>query len=293
MHVISKKIPYPNLTPFTNSMNRFSGFITAACLMFLVLGLTLPADAQQRIEPELAELERPLSPRDFDIRNGIGFRLHLNNFGIGVGAEYRRVLSRYTKGSLQFQIGTVRDESEQSFQGYWGYTVIPNKYNRVMSFPVTLGLSRRLFAETLSDNFRLFLHASGGPAPAYVYPYYDHGMFNMGFRPQFQGLSQQHYDVFQGWGQGSFIIGAAGEVAIGANLGGDFGNIQSIRIGFYFNYYPDGIQMMEPYRPGENIVEFNFNLPPEQQAPGVLETAAGKQSFFGTPHITFVFGSMW
>jgi hypothetical protein len=274
-------------------MYRFSGLFAVFCLLLLVQGLSVPANAQARLEPELAEMERPLSPRDFDIRNGMGFRMQLNNFGFGIGAEYRRVLSRYTKGFIEFQINNVRDESEQSFQGYWGYTVIPNKHNRVMSFPVMLGLSRRLFAESLSDNFRLFVQASGGVAPAFVYPYYDHDMFNMGFRPQFQGLSQQHYDVFQGWGQGNFIFGAAGQLSIGANLGGDFGNIQSIRIGYFFNYFPDGIQIMEPFRPGDNISDFNFNLPPEQQAPGVLERAAGKQSFFGTPHITFVFGSMW
>ncbi len=261
--------------------------------MILLQGLSAPAAAQDHREPELAEMERPLSPKDFDIRNGMGFRMQLNNFGFGIGGEYRRVLSRYTKAYLEFQISSVRDESEQSFQGYWGYTVIPNKHNRVMSFPVMLGVSRRLFPEQLSDNFRLFVQASGGPVPAFVYPYYDHDMFNMGFRPQFQGLTQQHYDVFQGWGQGTFILGAAGQLAIGANLGGDFGNIQTIRIGYYFNYYPDGIQMMEPYRPGPFITDFDFNLPPEQQAPGVLEPAADKQHFFGTPHITFVFGGMW
>jgi hypothetical protein len=274
-------------------MHRFPGMMAAFCLLFLAHGLAVPAAAQDRIEPELAEMERPLSPRDFDIRNGMGFRLQLNNFGFGIGAEYRRVFSRYTKGFVEFQISNVRDESEQSFQGYWGYSVIPNKYNRVLSFPVMMGVSRRLFAQNLSDNFRLFVQASGGVAPAYVYPYYDHEMYNLGFRPQFQGLSQQHYDVFQGWGEGSFILGASGQLAIGANLGGDFGNIQTIRIGYFFNYFPDGIQIMEPWRPGENIVNFNFDLPPEQQAPGVLEPAAGKQSFFGTPHITFVFGAMW
>ena len=274
-------------------MNQILATLTAMCLFLMAQLLPAPALAQERTEPELAELARPLSPRDFDIRNGMGFRLHLNNFGFGIGGEYRRVLSRYTKGTLEFQINNVRDESEQSFQGYWGYTVIPNKYNRVLSFPLMLGLSQRIFAETLADNFRLFVQASGGPVAAFVYPYYDHDLFNMGFRPQFQGLSQRHYDVFQGWGDGFFTFGAAGQVSIGANLGGDFGNIQTIRIGYYFNYFPDGIQVMEPYRPGDNIERFNFDLPPELQAPGVLEPAAGRQKFFGTPHITFVFGGMW
>ncbi len=274
-------------------MNQFFAIMTALCLFFMAQVLSAPSLAQERPEPELEEMARPLSPKDFDIRNGMGFRLHLNNYGFGIGGEYRRVFSRYTKGIFEFQINNLRDESEQSFQGYWGYTVIPNKHNRVMVFPAMFGLSRRMFAKNLSDNFRLFVQASGGPVAAFVYPYYDHDLFDMGFRPQFQGLSQQQYDVFQGWGDGYFTFGAAGQLSIGANLGGDFGNIQTIRIGYYFNYFPDGIQVMEPYRPGENITSFNFDLPPEQQAPGVLETASDRQQFFGTPHITFVFGGMW
>lgn len=274
-------------------MNQILTAITAMCLICLAQILPVPTLAQDRAEPELAEIDRPLSPKDFDIRNGMGFRLHLNNFGFGIGGEYRRVLARNTKGILEFQVNNVRDETEQSFQGAFGYTVIPNKHNRVLSFPVMMGVSRRVFAKSLADNFRLFVQATGGPVAAYVYPYYDHDMFNMGFRPQFQGLSQQHYDVFQGLGDGYFTFGAAGQLSIGANLGGDFGNIQTIRVGYYFNFFPDGIQVMEPFRPGDNIQAFDFSLPPGQQAPGVLEPASGRQKFFGTPHITFVFGGMW
>lgn len=274
-------------------MNRFFPFFSLLLLLIAAGAVNGPASAQNRLEPELAEQESPLTHSDFGIRNGMGFRLQLNNFGFGIGGEYRRVLSRYTKGLLEFQISSIRDESEQTFQSYWGYTVIPNKYNRVMVFPVMLGVSRRMFAQHLSDDFRLFVQASGGPTPAFVYPYYDHDRFNLGFRPQFEGLSQQNYDVFQGWGDGEFIFGASGQLSIGANVGGDFGNIQSIRIGYFFHYYPQGIQVMEPFRPGQRFQEFNIDLPPEQQAPGVLEPAADKQYFFGTPHITLVFGGMW
>ena len=274
-------------------MNRNLLFLTFPVILFLQAALYEPAAAQERREPELAEMQKPLSHVDFDIRNGIGFRLLLNNYGFGIGGEYRRVLSRYTKGVFELQISNVRDESEQTFQSYWGYTVIPNKYNRVLAFPALFGVSRRLFPEQLTDNFRLFVQASAGPAPAYVYPYYNHDLYNLGFRPQFQGFSQQHYDVFQGWGEGEFIMGAAGQLSIGANVGGDFGNIQSIRIGYFFHYYPGGIQIMEPFRPGPDFMEFDIGLPPDMQAPGVLEPAAPKLSFFGTPHITFVFGSMW
>ncbi len=278
-------------------MSRLIPVLSLFFLVFVVDAAYNTTLAQDRIEPDLAELESPLTHRDFDIRNGMGFRLQLNNFGFGVGGEYRRVLTRYTKGLIEFQISSIRDETEQTFQSYWGYSVIPNKYNRVLVFPVMFGLSRRMFAEYLSDDFRLFVQASGGPTPAFVYPYYDHDLYNLGFRPSFEGFTQQNHDVFQGWGDGEFIFGASGQLSIGANVGGDFGNIQSIRIGYFFHYYPQGIQIMEPFRPGlpaqQFFEQFNPELPPGEQAPGVLEPAASKQYFFGTPHITFVFGGMW
>ncbi|MDI6400606.1 hypothetical protein QLX67_01270 [Balneolaceae bacterium ANBcel3] len=245
-----------------------------------------PATAQERIEPELAPVEAPMSPLDHDIRNGIAFRIHLNNFGFGLGAEYRRVLARNTKGIFEFQISGLRDEREQSFQSYWGYSISPNKYNRVLVFPVLLGVQQRFLGSYLSDNFRFFVQASGGIAPAFVYPYFDHDMFGYGFR-----LTEiELYDPLQGWGDGSFQMGTTGHISIGANVGGDFGRIQSIRLGYKFFYYPSGIQVMEPLEPGPG---FNVNLPPDMQPEDGLVPAYGKQSFFGTPHITFVIGAMW
>ncbi len=246
------------------------------------------ASSGDREEPEMAELERALSPRDFGIRHGIGFRLHLNNFGFGVGGEYRRILSRHVKGIFELQISNVKDDSEQSFQNFWGQMIIPNKYNRILAFPALFGVKRRVFADQISDNFRLFVQASGGPSPAFVYPYFND--LGYGFRlPQ-----QRNYDPFQGWGDGEFVMGGTGHFSIGANIGGDFANIQSVQIGYFFHYYPGGIQVMEPKRPGP---EFNKwaekGVPPSEFPPEALESAADKQAYFGTPHITFVFGSMW
>lgn len=271
-------------------MNRF--FALCPLFFFLLLRASLPTTAigQDRPEPELAEMEQPLSYMDLDIRNGVGFRLQLNNFGFAVGGEYRRVLSRYTTGIFEIQVNGVRDESEQTFQSYLGYSVIPNKYNRVLAFPALFGVSRRLFAENLSDNFRVFVQASGGPSPTFVYPYYNHDLYGLGFLPS--GF-QQHYDVFQGWGEGTFILGGAGHLSIGANIGGDFGSLQSIRIGYFFNYYPDGIQIMEPRRTVRPDIPPEAYLADPELRDQFIQDAASKQHFFGTPHITFVFGTMW
>lgn len=261
-------------------------------LIFSLLLCTLTAGlphgsalGQDLREPDLADIEKPISYKDYDIRNGVGFRIQLNNSGFGIGGEYRRVLTRYSKGIFEFQISGLKDEAEQTFQGFYGYTVIPNKYNRVLTFPALFGYQRRILPQYLSDNFRLTVHLSGGPAPAYVYPYFDHELFDLGFLPQ--NSPQMHYDVFQGWGDGEFIMGGAGHISIGANLGGDFGNIQTIRVGYMFHYYPGGIQIMEPNR---SLIP---DAPPQFQTPDNIVPAADKQSFFGSPHITFVFGTMW
>ena len=267
-------------------------------VLFFLAGLLTVVGApdtfsQERVEPELAEREDPLSPYDFDIRNGIGFNFQLNNFGFAIGGEYRRHFSRYSKGVLEVQIANLKDEGEQTFQDFWGYTVIPNKHNRALTFPILLGVNRRVFANALADNFRMFAQFSAGPSFVFVYPYYDHDLTDFNFRLQgIPGLrDQRHYDPFQGWGDGEFMLGGAGHLSIGANMGGDFGNLQTIRIGYYFHYYPSGIQVMEPYRPGPG---FNFEMSREELlARGAIVPAADKQYFFGTPHITLVFGSMW
>ncbi|MEX2656734.1 MAG: hypothetical protein WD272_04400 [Balneolales bacterium] len=249
--------------------------------------------AQDRIEPDLAEMEQPLTHYDFNMRNGMSFRFQMNNFGFAVGGEYRRVLSRYTQGMIEFQVTNIRDEGEQSFQNFWGFTVIPNKYNRILSVPVMLGINHRIFANQLSDDFRFQFQISGGPSPSLVYPYFNdrqgYGFRRQGFRAY---EDQPHYDPFQGWGDGELVLGGAGQLSLGADMGGDFAKIQSIFIGYYFHYFPDGIQVMEPNRPGHG-----FNPDPsltiDDQPAGAIVPATGKQYFFGSPHITFIFGSMW
>lgn len=270
-------------------------------ILFLIITVLIAtsgvqsARGQDRVEPTVISEVEPLTPLGFGIRNGIGLRVQLNNFGFGVGGEYRRVLAPFTTGIVEFQITNLKDDGEQTFQNLWGYTVIPNKYNRIIAFPLTVGLNRRLFAHSLNDDFRLFVQASAGIAPAYVYPYYDHDFFTgwdaYGFR--IQGLAgyadQPHYDMFQGWGEGYFTLGSTGLLSIGADLGGDFGNLQSIRIGYSFYHYASGIQVMEPNRPG---IGFDL-LPPDELPPGAIQPAADKQYFFFSPHFTLTFGTMW
>ncbi len=227
--------------------------------------------AQEREEPQLVPLPEPRSPYTEDRVNGIGFKLMLNNYGFGLGGEYRRALNATTEFFLNANISNLKDESEQTLQTWFGQQIIPNKYNRVLVFPVMAGLKQRLFPSQLSDNFRAFLQGGVGVAPAFVYPYFDDAR-GLGYRDPARQLP---YDVFQGWSDGYFTTGMTGELAIGVDFGADFSQLQSVRFGYRFYYYPDSIQIMEP----------------NSYIPGLEGFDA--QSFFISPEITIVLGSNW
>ncbi len=225
---------------------------------------------QEREEPELEEMPDPRSPYTDGLKNGIGFKLMLNNYGFGVGTEYRRALSTQSEFVINLNISNLKDEAEQTLQTFWGQQIIPNKYNRVLVAPVTAGIKRRIFAEQLSDNFRVHIHSAVGLAPSFVYPYFPDPE-GRGYRP----ANLPPYDVFQGWSDGYFTTGLTGELAIGADFGENFGQLQSVRFGYQFHYYPDEIQIMEPNSP----------------IPG--QDGFDAQSFFNSPQITIVLGTNW
>lgn len=262
-----------------------SFFPAAVIATFLLLALSLIAapfgnhlSAQERSEPEVRDAPDPRSPYTEGKRNGIGFNLMLNNFGFGVGTEYRRALNSTTDVLLNFEISNLKDESEQTLRGRFGQELIPNKHNRVLMGPVTAGLKQRLFPQTLSDNFRVYVQGSVGITPAFVYPYYDHDLFpNRNYR--FPGSATQQaqppYDVFQGWGDGYWTTGMAGKLKVGVDFGRDFGQLQSVRFGYNFHYFPTEIQIMEPGTPFPDEEGFDA------------------QAFFQSPQITLILGTNW
>ncbi len=264
----------------------------------------LPLYAQFGTEPQIENDVRVRSPLDEDLRNAISFGVTLNNFGFGTGTEYRRVLSPLSEMVLDFQITALRDITEQNYQ-FFGQQIIPNKRNRIISFPLMVGFKQRLFSEAVSDNFRFYVSAMGGPSAAYVYPYYQlrevYYIFEQDI-PAFQSgdLSVLQYglleantgqisnDIFQGWGQGEWKFGAAGQLGIGVDFGSNFKTLTSVKVGFTFQYFDSGIQVMDPYR----VLGFFEST---DSTPETLVAAPGtdKQKFFGSPYITLIFGRMW
>ncbi|MFH5882721.1 hypothetical protein ACG2F4_00305 [Halalkalibaculum sp. DA3122] len=268
---------------------------TTALFLGLALLLSGPAlSFAQTQEPDVMPLPEPRTPLSEGKHNALGFEVMINNFGFGIGGHYSRVLGPFTELTFETGITGIRDVSEQTYTDpFFGQQIIPNKYNRAMAFPFMAGIKKRFFARKISDNFRFFAAASGGPVLAFVYPYFNDSNGN-GFRDNFvvNGIrrSESVNDFFSGWKDGETKWGVAGEFKVGVDIGENFSKLTTVEFGYYFYYFDEGIQMMEPYRPVINN-QGQYVLRPD----GTFEREPffDAQKYYGTPQITLTFGGMW
>ncbi|WP_340104078.1 hypothetical protein [Rhodohalobacter sp. 8-1] len=263
-----------------------------------ILGTFQYVSAQTQIsEPDLIMEERVSTPLNRHYQSGLTFDFVVNNFGFGIGGQYRRVLAPQMEGVFNMRITGLRDASEQTFTDvFFGQQVVPNKYQRAFAFPAMIGLRKRLFADKVQDQYRFFVSASVGGVAAFSYPYFN-DRNNNGYREQFNDNFEQVNDIFTGWSEGDWHFGGAGEFKIGVDVGRNFSKVTSIEFGYYMNYYPDGIQMMTPTQPdlreGVPPGESPFQEDPNNPGEILLEPYFDAQKFFGTPQITVTFGSLW
>lgn len=275
---------------------------THLALLGAVVIILSPANAlSQPLEPEVEEPEvqqqiRNISNIQNEYNSGFGFNVVMNNFGFGLGGEYRRVVGPSTELMASMRIGGLRDASEQTFTDYFfGQQIIPNKYQRAFAFPLLLGIRHRLFSNIIQDDYRFFVSASLGPVASFSYPYFDDAN-NNGYREQFTNYFEQINDIFTGWSDGDWHLGGTGEMKVGLDIGGNFARLNSIEFGYYFYYFPNGIQLMMPNQPR---LEINPETGREQFVvnPDTGELAVepffDEQKFFGSPQITFTFGWLW
>lgn len=270
-------------------------------LFLLILLLAAPlalANAQAGLEPDVRSIEKPRTTFSDGLKNAWGFNLTINNFGFAVGTEYRRSVGDFTDLVFETHWSGLKDDTEQSFQFYSGQQVVPNKQNRIMAFPLLMGVRQRIFANAVSDNFRIYVSGQVGPSLAFVYPYYNQqGYENVPYyffddptqtliEGPVPGRDPDTFpnDALQGWGDGSWLRGMAGQFTLGADFGTNFKSLQSIKLGYYYQYYPDGIQVLEPV----NVLGYNPNL-----GAFAVVKGAGKQRYFASPVITLVLGGMW
>jgi hypothetical protein len=269
-------------------------------LLFFIFLCALPLSGlqgQTTREPLVSDMDKPRSSFGAGLKNGMSFTLLINNFGFGIGAEYRRAINPSVDLLFETNWSGLKDDTEQSFQYITGQQVIPNKYNRVMVFPVMAGVRKRVFAEQVSDNLRIYVSGQLGPSFAYAYPYYnrklyadipyffidDQTVFFPGPVPGRDPIITPH-DALSGLGEGSWVSGMAGQFTINADFGTEFKSIQSLKLGYYAQFYPQGIQVMEPVQ----VLGYS-----DQLAAYAVIKGSPKQKYFGSPMITLVLGGMW
>lgn len=243
-------------------------------------------------EPEVRKKEIPKNLYDEGYKSGFGFIFGANDFGFGVGGQYRKVITRYTEAHLTFRINGIKDPREQTFIDYFfGTKTVPDKYKRVVSFPLSIGLKKRFFAQEVSDNFRFFGSVSGGPVMAFSYPYFNDQNDN-GFRendPQLYQSFERTNDIFTGWKDGDWHLGATGSAEIGIDFNSNFSRLQSMTFGYNFYYFTNGLQILEPSKP---LTDQN-NFPRYQGGQLQTTTSYEPKSYYGSAQISFVFGWMW
>jgi len=230
-------------------MTRRFGFI-------LMLALIIP----------LAAAAQPTRQTKTPPRNaygsGFGLNIALTNSGFGLGGYFMRSVSTTTSLLADFMITTVKDEREQRLFNFFGESIIPNKQTYLHVLPFHLGFQTRLFKNSIEDNFRPYLHFSGGPTFGWVSPYYDDDNGN-GRRD----ISENIHDIISAFPKGHAEYGVGGSFALGANFGISKKVTQGIRFGYSFQWFPNGVQLLEPY-------------------------ASPMEEFFGTPTITLTFGRL-
>ncbi len=243
-------------------------------------------------EPEVRKKDVPKNLYDEGYKSGFGFVFGANDFGFGVGGQYRKVVSRYTEAHLTFKISGLKDPREQTFIDYFfGTKTVPEKYRRVIAFPVSIGLKKRFLAEDITDNFRFFGSLSGGPVFAFSYPYFNDRNDN-GFRENNNvryGTIERPNDVFTGWSEGDWRLGLSGSAELGIDFNSNFANLQSFQFGYNFYYFENGLQILEPAQP---------QLSPDGSPVFVdseLQTVPNfdPKKFYGSVQISFIFGWMW
>ena len=235
-------------------------FVPVVRLMALawVLSLVAVPPFARAQEAGGAEYEDSVDPT-----RGFGGQILLTNSGFGLGGYYSRALGRNVTFVFEISLSTAKDEREVAFFDRFGRKDLPNKANYLLMFPVQLGIEKRLFRETIEDNFRPFFHVTAGPTIGWKYPYFsddnENGMLDDG---------EKTYDAISSLPKGSIEMGVGGSLAVGAYFGSMAGITQSVRVGYTFTHFFDSIELLD-------------------------RTIREPSHFFGSPTILVSFGKLF
>lgn len=242
-----------------NASSYYPRFLLVLVLS-AALGLATAAEAQ---EPDTTGA-LPNNPYG----TGAGFQLMLTNSGFGLGGYGQWTVSTNTSLLVETSISAGKDRREQKFFDFFGRSIIPNKANYFLKMPIRIGLHRRLFREDIRENFRPFVQASAGPTFGWQWPYFADNNDNGIWEPD-RPHNEQRYGSLESFFKGETRVGMGGMVGVGVFWGMSRRTAQGVRIGYSFNYFPDGVQLME------------------------LSLDNARRNYFGSPTISLVFGRLW
>ncbi len=231
-------------------------------LLLLACLCALPAAAQGRVGPPLPDT----TASRYGSSGALVFTL--TEYGIGAGGALRGRVTDDLSVTFEVDIGAGRDEREQSFVSFFGERTTPFKRNNVILAPIHLGLERRLFRESVEDNFRPFVHAAAGPTLGFQWPYFD-DVNGDGRRDADAGEDQLGY--FQGVGDGEARVGVGGTLEVGAFFGRGRRTVQALRFGVRGTYFPVEVDLLE--------------ITPTVEGPS--------RKAFWTPTVSFHVGRLW
>lgn len=247
---------------------NLTGYVKRSSLI-LVCAFVLPSlvIAQSRsVRPDTASVA--LNPYG----TGIGLAIALTNSGFGFGGYYQYAVSSRSSLMAEFQLAAGKDEREEKFFSYFGNSYVPDKANYFLMLPIHVGAQRRLFVDTIEDNFRPFLQVLVGPTLGWEYPYFrdcnGNGILDQGLECEDGGVERQ-YDSISALFRGRSRLGAGGLLALGAHFGFSKKMTQGVRIGYAINYFFQDVHLLEPDVPD------------------------GTRRFFGSPTISLVFGRLF
>lgn len=215
-----------------------------------------------------------------------GFSLDGAQYGMGFGIEFRKVIAPQTEFLISLGISGLSAPEEETMDDFLlGQTYVVDKYRRAWGATLLVGVRERLFAGSVDDRFRIFSRAAVGAAVAHSYPYF-HDANGNGYRELFTNYFEPVFDRFEKFSEGNWHRGVAGEIKFGVDVGSSFTWLISIEAGYFFYYFPEGIQMMTPNQP----VEFDGHFAADSNGNLILEPNYDARHFFGTPQLRVVFG---
>ncbi len=193
--------------------------IAVLSLIFLLTFSVFSEGRAQYIERE------PLHGNEY----GAGITIAMS--GIGLGGFYRFALPSYIHVGAELDFYIMRDQKEFTYYDYYfGYPRQVNSFNRLFIVPMSVELKKRLFQNSVEDDFRPYLIGTGGVTFAMNFPKNDE---EFSFLPEEEQQRLPRNDEYRF----SFNFG----IGMGIDITSNSSFFISIRPQYRFIYFPKSI----------------------------------------------------